>query len=212
MSSSLSSAASSFVAASAQLRTASRSAPYFLVNRPSAANLSCTAANRCGSSSIEVAYAASSPTSVLGLVPESSHPLRQWLEATVEPPQVIQHGSGLAEQPDYPGAVDSVVAGQQRPGLFCAGAQGVGVRQPVGVGGKGGVLPRRRGDRGDLFETEAQEIGTLRSLPSGSGELTERSLDLPPPLIRREIGGSRLAYRRSGEPVERLALPGRAPE
>ena len=100
-----------------------------------------------------------------------------------------------------------VLAGERLARLLGGRAQGVGEPEPALVGRQRGVLARLGGDRLDLAEPEAQQVGLLGPLP-GVWRRPPRAR-----ARRRRGGGSRSAYVVSSagdllaaEPVERLAL------
>ncbi len=88
------------------------------------------------------------------------------------------------------------------------GGEGLGVPEPLGLGGQFGVLAGQRGDGLDLFEAEAQQIGLLGAFPGPGGDLVQLGGDGPQPPVRLAVGRERHRDGLARVPVERAALPG----
>ncbi len=137
-------------------------------------------------------------------------PVRQRGERRVVGPDPVQ---GLPGGGDHRGGVDALrvlrVPRQRGVREGGRGGEGLGVPEPLRLGGQLDVLPRQRLHGGDLVQPEPQQIRLLGPLPGPGGQLLQLGGDGPQPPVGRRVLGVRDLHPVPGVPIEGAALPRR---
>ena len=143
-------------------------------------------------------------------VPDLAEALAERGERRVVTGDLVERPAGSAdERGDVRRAAVVRVAGQSQVGLLGGEAQLLGVAESLRLGAQSDVLPRLRLDALDLRQPDPEKLRLLGALPGARHDLLEPALDVPQSLPRGPVAGEDIGHGAAGEPVERLALPGR---